>query len=697
LIPRGVSQVDMNQYLEVFIEESKEHLQACNDNLLELEKKPDDMTIINEIFRSAHTLKGMSATMGYDDLAKLTHQMENVLDAIRHHTISVTPELLDVVFQAVDDLEAMVNSIAEGGDGKRDVSIVVGKLKMIETGNAAYLEAQKEIAAAAAVEEKTAVQIDYDEFERTLIEESHEQGFTTYEVSVALRDDCLLKAARVYMIFEVLEKQGEIIKSLPSVDQLEEEQFDKAFTVTLISKENPQDIEKRVLNVSEVEVVTVTVVSPLAIASNTSAMMQSQSTDKQEAKEMPVTQPENTLDSKQKSTEPDHNKTGTGGKAASKTIRVNIERLDILLNLFEELVIDRGRLEQIASELRNQELQETVDRISRNTGDLQNIILNMRMVPIETVFNRFPRMVRQLARDLDKKVNLEIIGAETELDRTVIDEIGDPLVHLIRNSLDHGIETPAIRKANGKSEEGTVTLKAYHSGNHVFIEIEDDGAGINRDKVLQIALRNGIVTEQVAATLTDKQVYELIFASGFSTADKISDISGRGVGLDVVKNTIENLGGNVSVDSMAGKGSIFSIQLPLTLSIISVMLVEIQMEKYAIPLSSIIETAIIKKDEILHAHNQKVIDFRGKIVPLLYLKDLFEVPVVKEESEFVSIVIIRKGEKMAGLVVDSFIGQQEVVLKSFGNYLTNVFAIPGATILGDGQVALIVDCNALLK
>lgn len=686
----------MNQYLEVFIEESKEHLQACNDHLLALEKNPNDMNIINEIFRSAHTLKGMSATMGYADLAKLTHQMENVLDAIRHQTLPVTPELLDVVFSAVDDLEAMVNSISEGGDGKRDVSNVVGKLKMIETGNTNFLDAQKEVAAAAAVEPVATVPIIYDDFERTLIEESHEQGFTTFEIVVILRADCLLKAARVYMIFGVLEKLGEMIKSTPPVEQLEEEQFDHAFTVTLVSKENPLEIEQKVMNVSEVESVKVTVVSPSKIAAK--PHVQEHEPSKQEVKENTVAQEDTVIiEGKLKQNGSEQNKTGSVGKSASKTIRVNIERLDILLNLFEELVIDRGRLEQISSELRNQALQETVDRISRNTADLQNIILNMRMVPIETVFNRFPRMVRQLARDLEKKVKLEIIGAETELDRTVIDEIGDPLVHLIRNSLDHGIETPSIRKANRKSEEGTVILKAYHSGNHVFIEIEDDGAGINRDKVLQIALKNGIVTEQAAATLTDKQVYELIFASGFSTADTISDISGRGVGLDVVKNTIENLGGNVSVDSTAGKGSIFLIQLPLTLSIISVMLVEIQMEKYAIPLSSIIETAIIKKDEILHAHNQKVIDFRGKIVPLLYLKDLFEVPVVKEESDFVSIVIIRKGDKMAGLVVDSFIGQQEVVLKSFGNYLTNVFAIPGATILGDGQVALIVDCNALLK
>ena len=689
--------MEMSQYLEVFIEESKEHLQSCNDHLLELEKNPNDMRIISEIFRSAHTLKGMSATMGYDDLAKLTHQMENVLDGIRNQTISVSPILLDIIFLAVDDLEAMIQSIANGGDGKKDVSTVVDKLKMIENGqNPNETDGRMEVAVAIA-EPNQELTVHYDEFERTVIGQSQEQGFHTYEISISLRKDCILKAARVYMIFEVLEKMGEIIKSIPTVEQLEEEQFDQSFMVTLISTEEASEINKKVLKVSEVEKVDITSVTLNSLDSQshheTSNKNESQFTEVQskEDNKSNIAKQDQSEDTKEQSTQ------HSSGKAANKTIRVNIERLDILLNLFEELVIDRGRLEQISSELNNQELQETVDRMSRTTGDLQNIILNMRMVPIEMVFNRFPRMVRQLSRDLQKNVNLEIVGAETELDRTVIDEIGDPLVHLIRNSLDHGIETPDIRKAKGKPEEGTVLLKAYHSGNHVFIEIEDDGAGINRDKVLQKALKNGIVNEQLAETLTDKQVYELIFASGFSTAEAISNVSGRGVGLDVVKNTIETLGGNVSVDSVEGKGSRFSIQLPLTLSIISVMLVEIQKEKYAIPLSSILETAIIKKTEILHAHNQKVIDFRGKIVPLLFLKDLFEVPVYKEDDEYISLVIVRKGEKMAGIVVDSFIGQQEIVLKSFGNYLTNIFAIPGATILGDGQVALIVDCNALLK
>ena len=385
------------------------------------------------------------------------------------------------------------------------------------------------------------------------------------------------------------------------------------------------------------------------------------------------------------------------GALANKTIRVSIERLDSLMNLFEELVIDRGRLEQISQIIGNPELEETVERMTRISGDLQTIILNMRMMPVENVFNRFPRMVRQLAKDLDKKLDLVIVGAETELDRTVIDEIGDPLVHLLRNAIDHGIETPEIRRKAGKPESGTITLTAYHSGNHVYIEIRDDGAGIKIQNILHQAISKGIISESESEQLTNEQVYELIMASGFSTADTITDISGRGVGMDVVRTKIESLGGAISINSAEGEGSTFSIQLPLTLSIISVLLVELENEKYAVPLSSIIETAIIKASDILTIHSQKVIDFRGKVIPLVSLKRLLQLKEYDQTEEFIPIVIVRKGEKMAGLIVDSFIGQQEIVLKSLGNYLADVFAISGATILGDGQVALVIDSNAVIK
>ncbi|MBX9954799.1 chemotaxis protein CheA [Peribacillus simplex] len=679
--------MDMNQYLEVFIEESKEHLQTCSEQLLVLEKNPEDLSIVNEIFRSAHTLKGMSATMGYEDLANLTHKMENVLDAIRNSQIVLSPELFDVIFLAVDDLEAMVMSIAEGGDGKRNVMGVVHQLEMIEKGESPVSSTIAEVAAASASLEKEEMTVgEYDEFEWTVLQQSKDQGFNSFEISIGLREACLLKAARVFMVFEVLEKSGEVIKSHPPVELLEEEQFDQRFTITMVTTESSDEIKNKIMKVSEVEQVVVNALDleHLRYAAH--------------SKEDKVTEiPKQETNNAELPTEYDDRKKQAPVKtASSKTIRVNIERLDILMNLFEELVIDRGRLDQISSDLDNQELHETVERMSRITSDLQTIVLNMRMVPVETVFNRFPKMVRQLARDLNKKVNLEINGAETELDRTVIDEIGDPLVHLIRNAMDHGIETPEERLAKGKNEEGEILLKAYHSGNHVFIEIEDDGAGINKDRVLNKALSNGILTKETAATLTDKQIYELIFASGFSTAETISDVSGRGVGLDVVKNTIESLGGSVAIDSKENEGSIFLIQLPLTLSIISVMLVAIQNEKYAIPLSSIIETAIIKKADIMNAHNQQVIDFRGKVLPLLFLKDIFEVPISQEEEESLSVVIVRKGDKLAGLVVDSFIGQLEIVLKSLGNYLTSAFAISGATILGDGQVALIIDCNTLI-
>ncbi|MBO0603052.1 chemotaxis protein CheA [Sporosarcina sp. E16_3] len=675
--------MDTSQYLEMFIDESKEHLQACNEHLLELEKNPLDLAIVNEVFRSAHTLKGMSATMGYEDIADLTHMMENVLDAIRNSKIRVTTEILDVVLQAVDYLEEMVMDIASGGTGKKDVSKLVESLNRIEVGGAVVAET----AASVVLEEEVSHEdsLRYDGYEMTVISQSFEQGFSAFEINVKLRDDCLLKAARVYMVFEILEKSGEIIKSEPKVERLENEDFNETFTVALITKEDADVLKAKVLKVSEIEHVTVMPVK-------TDYLMRDADEDDESTKETESIAP-TTIDAEAKK-----GKRNSGVQSGNKTIRVNIDRLDVLMNLFEELIIDRGRLQSIASEIHNPELNETVERITRVSGDLQSIILNMRMIPVETVFNRFPKMVRQLARDLNKKVELEIIGAETELDRTVIDEIGDPLVHLIRNALDHGIENPTERVAKGKPEEGTVTLRAYHSGNHVFIELEDDGAGVNRERVLAKAIKSGIVTKETAETLTDRQVAELILASGFSTAEKISDVSGRGVGLDVVKNTIESLGGFMSIESKEGQGSLFQVQLPLTLSIISVMLVELKKEVFAIPLSSIIETAIIQTSEIMNAHNQQVIDFRGNIIPLLNLTEIFEIPEQNSELDgYQSVVIVRKGERLAGLIVDSFIGQQEIVLKSLGNYLQSVFAISGATILGNGQVALIVDCNALIK
>lgn len=667
--------METDQYLDMFLDESREHLQTVNDHILELEKQPDNIDLVNEIFRSAHTLKGMAATMGFEDIASLTHKMENVLDGIRNYKLNVTTEVIDVIFVAIEYLENMVDSIAAGNDGKKDVSDLVARLDMIEKGKSIKNEGVQEVAAT--LEAGTPTELQLDQFQLEIVQQAKELGINAYQLTVSLEDECILKGARAYMVFDVMEKNGDIIKTNPAVEDIEEGNFEDSFSFVYVSSEPPKNIQEQVSKVSEVKNVEIV----RFVVDNNSSQQQKQTEEKVEKKG------EKVADEKSEVT---HH--------TSKTIRVNLERIDDLLNIFEEVIIDRGRLEVISEEFDNQVLKDTVEHLGRVTSEMQNLILSMRMVPIEQVFNRFPRMIRGLAKELNKKINLEIIGSETELDRTVIDEIGDPLVHLIRNSIDHGIELPEVRAQAGKSEEGHLILRAYHSGNHVFIEIEDDGAGINREKVQMKAIEKGLILAEEAELLSDDEIANFILSSGFSTADQISDISGRGVGLDVVKSKMEALGGEISIKTEKGKGSIFSIQLPLTLSIIATLLVKVKHETYAIPLSSIIETVLLQDEQILSAHGRKVMDFRGQVVPLVSLSEVFEVPIREEKNEkYHAVVVVKKGEKLTGLIVDSFIGQKEVVLKSLGSYLKDVFAISGATILGDGEVALIIDPNALIK
>lgn len=682
--------MELNQYLSMFIDESKEHLQAMNDNLLSLESSPEDVSIVHNIFRSAHTLKGMSATMGFEDLASLTHEMENVLDLVRNSKLKMDSFIFDWIFKSLDALEAMVEDIIQGGTGKLDVSEIVAALKSIVSGD--YLKGGS--ASSAAVKKQDSAQEPVlDEFQLSIIQQSIEAGLAVCLIDVTVREDCVLKAARAYMVFNVLEQNGEVIKSTPSVEDIEQERFDNSFSVFFISSTDKDSLEKQVGSVSEIEKATVTLLTQAKLdelmsppASSAQAEVAAAVAEAPRASAAPT------------SPAAESKKPAGNAPVANRTIRVDIERLDTLMNLFSELLIDRVRLEQLASEIKRSDLTETVEHMTRVSSDLQNIVLKLRMVPIDTVFNRFPRMIRDVAKTLDKKVDLVITGADTELDRTVIDEIGDPLVHLLRNSVDHGVEPVSDRINAGKSETGTIHLRAYHSGNHVFIEIEDDGRGINREKVLSIAVKNGVIQQDQAAKMTDEEVYMLLFASGFSTADKISDISGRGVGLDVVKTKIESLGGTVQVESKWGRGSKFSVQLPLTLSIISAMLIRLGEEKYAIPLSSIVETAAIKREQIRMVHGNRMIDYRNSVIPLVPLGNLFDVPgLAVSITGDTQIVVIRKGERLAALVVEEFIGQQEIVLKSLGKYLTNLFAVSGATILGDGQVALIIDTNALIK
>lgn len=683
--------MDMNAYLSMFIDESNDHLQALNENLLRLENSPDDLSIVQDIFRSAHTLKGMSATMGFEDLAHLTHEMENVLDLVRNGKLKMDSHIFDTLFRGLDALESMVRDIVGGGTGKLDVSELVGQLRKIVSGE--YTAAAETAAAAeapAGTGTPQAGEAVLDQFQYSVLQQSLGTGHRVYQAVVTLRGDCVLKSARAYMVFNVLEQAGEVVKSLPSVQDIEQEKFDSSFTVFLISQWAADELKKRIEDISEIESVHVTELDAEALSALFKPSQPSgpaRPADGQDKPKAAGSAPAGAADRRPAT-----------GAVASKTIRVDIERLDVLMNLFSELLIDRVRLEQLASEIKSAELTETVEHMARISADLQNIVLKLRMVPVETVFNRFPRMVRDLAKSLNKKVDLVITGAETELDRTVIDEIGDPLVHLLRNSVDHGIEPPEKRREAGKPETGTVHLRAFHSGNNVFIEIEDDGGGIRRDKVLATAVKRGIITEEQGKSMTDEEVYMLIFSPGFSTAEQVSDISGRGVGLDVVKSKINSLGGSVTVTSELGKGTVFSIQLPLTLSIISAMLIKLGSEKYAIPLSSIMETTIVKRSQIHNIHGSAMIEFRGAIIPVVSLAEVLDSPDYDDRrEEECEAVIIRKGDKWAAVLVDDFLGQSDIVLKSLGKYLSGYSVISGATILGDGQVALIIDPNALIK
>lgn len=683
--------MDMNAYLSMFIDESQDHLQALNENLLKLEGDPADLSFVQVIFRSAHTLKGMSATMGFEDMASLTHEMENVLDLVRNSKLSMDEFIFDVLFKGLDALETMVEDIKGGGEGKADVRSIVASLKSIVDGSyksRAETAAASAVAAASVPSGEAAI----DEFQLSVLKQSMDSGLKALRIDVSLVESCVLKAARAYMVFNVLEEQGEVVKSIPSVTDLEQEKFDRSFTVIFVTSGSEEQLTAAISGISEVEAARAELLDAAtlerlarpepAAAASAGTAASAGAAAQQERSAKPA---------RSEGKQP-------AAPVANRTIRVDIDRLDALINLFSELLIDRSRLEQLSSEIGRTELTETVEHLSRISADLQDIVLKLRMVPVDSVFNRFPRMIRDIAKSLDKKVELVITGADTELDRTVIDEIGDPLVHLLRNSLDHGLETTEGRLEAGKPETGTIWLRAYHSGNHVFIEVEEDGRGINGEKVKAKAIEKGVLSEQEAAKLTPDEISNLIFAPGFSTADQISDLSGRGVGLDVVRTKIVSLGGNVSVESKEGFGSKFSIQLPLTLSIITAMLVRLGSEKYAIPLTSIVETGILKRDAILSVHGSRMMTYRNAVIPIVSLSKVLEATDFHEEDEEESeYIVIRKGEKWAAVIVDDFIGQSDIVLKSMGAYLGPTPAVSGATILGDGQVALIIDPNALFK
>ncbi len=523
--------------------------------------------------------------------------------------------------------------------------------------------------------------MNFNEYEKELIVAGHHKEMKTYLIEVKLDEGCLLKAARTYMVFRNLEEIGEIIKSNPSVQELEEEKFDNSFVVAFLSNRPVAEIQKEVQDISEVRNVTVEEYIVTDIP-------EIKTEEKVVEKKAEVKTPAKTASKTDKPTE---------AVKKTATVRVDTEKLDALMNLVAELVINKTRLAQIGSEYNLQELSETLSHVDRVTSDLQSVVTKARMVPIETVFSRFPRVVRDLAKDLGKDIELIVQGKETELDRTVIDEIGDPLIHLIRNSVDHGIEKPEIRKETGKSTTGTILLKAEHEGNSVVITIKDDGKGLNEELIVKKAIEKGLISDDEAEKMSKEEKVKLIFASGFSTAEKVTDVSGRGVGMDVVRTKIEALNGSIEVLTDAGLGTEIKIKLPLTLAIIEALMVKLEDEIFAIPLANIVETIDIGKADIKVVQSENVVLLRGEIVPILNLSKLLDVDTNKPEIEDTNtVVIVKVGSKKIGLVVDVLIGQQEIVIKSLGKLFTGTKGITGATVLGNGEVALILDVLTLV-
>ena len=707
--------MDVSQYLEIFIDETSEHLQNLSDCIMELEKDPENMDTINEIFRAAHSLKGMAGTMGFKRMQRLTHDMENVFQEVRSEKVKVTSSMIDLLFKCLDAIEGYLDNVkASSDEGTEDNELIIKELNdfiAAEDGAAAapaQAEPKKEEAPAqtAGGDDKKYFEFGLSESEKDKIKQAEEGGAHIYGMTIYIQKECLLKAARAVLVFKAVEEFGEILVYNPSSQDIEDEKFDCDFSIFIASDEPYEKIAEAAKSVSEIDkVVGEEVKYETLAAKQEKAEADAAAAEKSQdapAEAAPAQeQPQAQAAKPAAKTQSSGNKKQTVAKpVTNRTVRVDIEKLDALMNQVSELIIAKNSLVSISStdsgDFQNQSFHEQIEYLERITTNLHESVMKVRMVPIESVVAKFPRMIRDLSRKLDKKMELYMTGEDTELDRTVVDQIGDPLQHLLRNSADHGLEDNATRIAKGKPEVGSIFLNAFQEGNNVIIQVGDDGNGIDVEAVRNKAIERGVITEEQAETMSQKEIINLLFLPSFSMAKKITDISGRGVGLDVVKSNIEALGGDVEVKTELGVGTTFTVRLPLTLAIIQALMVEIRDEKYAIALGSISNIEDIPVKDIKYVEAQEVIHLRGKVIPLIRMDQVLDIEPKEEEPESLTVVIVQKGENLAGLVVDNLIGQQEIVIKSLGKYINNNKIISGATILGDGEVALILDVNVLM-
>ena len=690
--------MDVSQYLEIFIDESSEHLQTLSDCIMVLEKEPDNKDTINEVFRAAHSLKGMAGTMGFKRMQHLTHDMENVFQEVRSERISVDSSMIDLLFKCLDAIDQYIENVKNSSDeGTEDNELIIKELNdFIAKANGQAVEEAAPATNEGSAEEENEntsdeLQINLNEDEMDTVKSSIEGGQKVYGVKVTVSKECLLKAARAFLVFRAVEEFGQIIVYHPSSQDIEDEKFELDFGFYIATNEDEDKIVAAVKSVSEIESVLVKEVS----------LTETQ----QEEVPAPVVEEKKEEPKKAQETAPAPvSQKNAPKKAAAKpvtnrTVRVDIEKLDALMNQVSELIIAKNSLVSISGTdggNSSQTFHEQSEYLERITTNLHESVMKVRMVPIESVVSKFPRMIRDLSRSLNKKMELVMTGEDTELDRTVVDQIGDPLQHLLRNSADHGLEQNDIRKKNGKPEIGQIYLNAFQEGNNVIIQVGDDGNGIDTEAVKRKALEREIITPEQAEVMSQKEIVDLLFMPSFSMAKKITDISGRGVGLDVVKSNIEALGGDVEVKTKLGVGTEFTVRLPLTLAIIQALMVEIRDEKYAIALGSISNIEDIPVSEIKYVQAKEVIHLRGSVIPLIRLDNVLDIESKEEEPESLTVVIVKRGDNQAGLVVDKLIGHQEIVIKSLGKYINGNKLISGATILGDGEVALILDVNTLM-